>query len=318
MNIGFFSNQLCDRGTAVALFDYAYYNQKLLNNKSFIFYPKNSNNNNDVIKKFNDNFSTTAINNFEEIDDEIIKQNIKILYHIKYGTNDNKLSKIAKNICHCVFVCNEPHGDVYCSISNWVSRNTNVPVIPHIVHLPDCDENMRKELNIPDDAIVFGRHGGYHQFNIEYVHRVVYDVALNNPNIYFLFVNTKPFCSKLSNIIHIDCIVDLIKKRKFINTCNAMIWARSDGETFGLSIGEFSFCNKPVIATNFNLYNKDIAHYHILQDKGLWYNSPEELKNLLLNFNNFNDVNKDWNAYRQFSPEKVMKTFKEIAIDPFI
>lgn len=318
MNIGFFSNQLGDRGTEVAMFDYAYYNQTILNNKSYIFYPKNGNNNIDVIQKFKDKFSTFAVDNFEQVDEEIIKHNIKILYIIKFGNNDNKLSKIAKNICHCVFVCNEPHGDVYCSISSWVSRNTNVPVLPHIVHLPDCNENMREELNIPHDAIVFGRHGGYGQFDIDYVHQVIYDVAFNNPNIYFLFVNTKPFCSKLPNIIHIDCIIDLLQKRKFINTCDGMIWGRSDGETFGLSIAEFSFCNKPVIATNFNFCNKDIAHYYLLQDKGLWYNSPDELKNLLLNFNNYNVVNKDWNAYNKFSPENVMKIFKQICIDPLI
>ena len=54
MNIGFYSNQLSFRGTEVAMFDYAYYNETLLKNKSFIFYEKNNLNNDiDVIKKFN-------------------------------------------------------------------------------------------------------------------------------------------------------------------------------------------------------------------------------------------------------------------------
>lgn len=322
MNIGFYLNHLLVRGTSIAAFDYAYYNEKILNNKSYIFYLKNSkenNNDNDyVFNMFNNNFVTIAVDNFEQIDEEIVKYNIKFLYNIKFGNNDNKLSKIAKNICHCVHICNERHGDVYCSVSKWVSRHNNIPVLPHIVYLPNCNENMREKLNIPKDAIVFGRHGGYGQFDIDYVHRVIYDVALNNPNIYFLFVNTKPFCSKISNIIHIDCIMDVIEKRKFINTCDGMIWGRSDGETFGLAIAEFSFCNKPVIATNYNLCHDNIAHYYELQDKGLWYNSPDELKNLILNFNNFNDVNKDWNAYKQYSPENVMKIFKEMCIDPFI
>ena len=43
MNIAFWDNQLCERGTSVSLFDYAYYNQTLLNNKSYIFYDKNNN-----------------------------------------------------------------------------------------------------------------------------------------------------------------------------------------------------------------------------------------------------------------------------------
>lgn len=321
MNIGFYTNQLCERGTEIAVYDYAYYNQTLLNNKSFIFYLKNHSipNNDKVIEKFNNHFLTIPLDKFDDIDEHLLKLNIKILYNIKYGVNDNKLSKVAKNVCHCVFVSNEPHGDIYCSITPWIKGNNNrFPVIPHIVHLPECNENMQKQLNIPDDAIVFGRHGGYDDFNIDYVKEIVYDIAFNNSNIYFLFLNTKPFCPSLKNIIHLDCIIDLIEKRKFINTCDAMIWARGIGETFGLSIAEFSFCNKPVIATNFNLNtNNDIAHYHILQNKGIWYNSPEELKQIFLTFDKKNIVNNDWNAYKQFSPENVMKTFKEVVIDPF-
>ena len=40
IKIGFWTNQLCERGSEIALFDYAYYNQKILGNKSYIFYEK--------------------------------------------------------------------------------------------------------------------------------------------------------------------------------------------------------------------------------------------------------------------------------------
>ena len=36
MNIAFWDNQLCERGTTVSLFDYAYFNQTLLNNLRLI------------------------------------------------------------------------------------------------------------------------------------------------------------------------------------------------------------------------------------------------------------------------------------------
>ena len=36
MNILFHSNQLSERGTEIALFDYAHFNETMLNNKSFI------------------------------------------------------------------------------------------------------------------------------------------------------------------------------------------------------------------------------------------------------------------------------------------
>lgn len=53
MNIGFWENQLCERGTTTSLYDYAFYNQTILGNKSFIFYDKNSQNNKaEIIEKF--------------------------------------------------------------------------------------------------------------------------------------------------------------------------------------------------------------------------------------------------------------------------
>ena len=43
---------MSERGTEIALFDYAYYNEKIYNNISIIFYDKNSQfNNNKVIEK---------------------------------------------------------------------------------------------------------------------------------------------------------------------------------------------------------------------------------------------------------------------------
>ena len=70
MNIAFWDNQLCERGTTVSLFDYAYYNQTILNNKSFIFYDKNRKENNmDVINKFKKHFIVHETDNFIETDD---------------------------------------------------------------------------------------------------------------------------------------------------------------------------------------------------------------------------------------------------------
>ena len=45
MKIAFWDNCLCERGTSVSLFDYAYYNQTILNNQSIILYNKTNKNN---------------------------------------------------------------------------------------------------------------------------------------------------------------------------------------------------------------------------------------------------------------------------------
>ena len=308
MNIAFWDNYLCERGTTVSLFDYAYYNQAYLGNKSFIFYDKNFNSNNQIIDKFKQNFILHETDNFKEVDDFIKLYNITHIYIIKYGHIDNRLSNIAKNCIHCVFDCSQPHGNVYSSVSQWVNGNNGkYPVVPHMINLPVNNDNMREQLNIPSGAVVFGGYGGSGSFSIQFVHMVVYEVAKTNPNIYFLFAKFDKFCPDLPNIIHLPVITDLNEKVKFINTTDAMLWARQDGETFGIAIGEFSTLNKPVIAMKIG----DLSHVNLLGDKAIWYNSPINLYNILLNFNPEIERLKDWNAYRDYTPENVMNIFKK-------
>ena len=310
MNIAFWDNQLCERGTTVSLFDYANYNQLLLRNKSFIFYDKQSGaNNNEVINKFKQNFVVHATDGFDEVDEYLKQYNITHIYIIKYGVIDNRISKVAKNCIHCVFNFTQPHGDVYSAISPWIrGYNPQYPVVPHMINLPNNNNNLRAELNIPTNAIVFGGYGGKGSFSISFVHTVVYKIAKNNPNIIFLFANFDKFCPELPNIIHLPVIVELEEKVTFINTIDAMLWARQDGETFGISIGEFSTKNKPVIAMRIG----DLSHFYLLKDKGIWYNNENSLTNILLNFSPDIEQKKDWNAYKDFTPEKVMEIFKNV------
>ena len=312
VKIAFWDNCLSERGTTVALFDYAYYNIKILSNESIILYNKKYTENcEEVVNKFKKEFNVYGVNDFSEVDKILLETKCDILYLIKYGEYDGKVSNICKTVIHCVFSCSQQHGNVYASISPWVNYNNGrYPVVPHIINLPNIQENMREMLNIPKNAIVYGRHGGYDQFDIKYAQNIVYQVAKNNANIYFLFVNTKKFCEDLPNIIHLNKIIDLDEKVKFINTCDAMIWARSDGETFGLSLGEFSSKNKPVICTNVGYP----AHIHLLKEKAIWYNE-NNLYDILINFNKEEVSKKDWNAYKMFTPERVMALFKEVFID---
>lgn len=310
--ICFWDNQLCERGTTIALFDYAYYNQTLLNNKSIIMYDTRSHNNvHTVVNKFKQYFDVIGVNDFSQVDKILLEKGVDIFYIIKSGEYDGKISKVVKTVVHCVFNCCNPHGDVYSSIAPWVKNNGGkYPFVPHMINLPESNENMRNELEIPDGAVVFGRHGGYDQFDIKYVHQIVYNVAKSYPNIYFIFVNTKPFCQKLQNIIHLDKIIDLESKVKFINTCDAMLWARSDGEVFSLSQGEFSSKNKPIVCT----YSGYYGHIHLLGQKAIWY-KENTLEQILTSFDPKIESQKDWNAYKEYTPENVMQTFKKVFID---
>lgn len=308
-NIVFYENQLCERGTTIALFDYAFYNEKILQNKSIIVYDVNSPvNNTTVIEKFTDHFKVIGINiqncNMQELLDTL---QCDVLYTICYGLCDKFFEGLRQRVIrHCVFTCCQPHGDVYASISKNVNGyNENIPIVPHMINLPDTTEDIRAELNIPESATVFGRYGGLQQFSLSFVHEIIYNVALENKHLYFLFANTAKFCPDLPNIIHLPTIVDLTYKVKFINTCDAMIHARIDGETFGLSIAEFSTKNKPIFSHKCG----DLAHTEFLKEKGIWYNN-DNLKELLIGFDR-NNNSRDWNCYKEFTPENVMKLFDQ-------
>ena len=313
MNIAFWDNQLCERGTSTSLFDYAYYNEKLLGNKSFIFFDKNNTQNKEnIIMKFRKKFIVHPTDNFKEVDYYLKLYKISHIYIIKSGQLDNRISKVAKNCIHCVFNCSYPHGDIYASISPYVyGNNKKYPSVPHMINLPKNSTNMRNKLKIPENAIVFGGYGGKKNFNISFVKKTVYNVAKNNPNIFFLFANYHRFCDKLPNIIHLPMIIDLNEKVSFINTCDAKLWARKEGETFGIAIGEFCYLNKPIIA----MKTGDKAHIHILRKKAIWYSNEKNLKNILLNFNPSIESKKDWNAYKNFTPKNVMSVFKKVFLD---
>lgn len=107
-----------------------------------------------------------------------------------------------------------------------------------MIYLDDTAESLRKELHIPKNAIVFGRHGGNDTFDMDFVKQAVIKTVMNK-NIWFLFLNTDPFFSH-KRIIYLPATADLKYKTKFINTCDAMIHGRYHGETFGLACGEFS------------------------------------------------------------------------------
>ena len=319
VKIAFHDNQLCERGTTVSLYDYAYYNKHYLGNESIIMYYGSDHRNVDgVIEKFKKEFKLCPYENWNQDANRILQdEGCDILYMQKAGEWDGKMAhpNVCKTIIHCVFNTHKQHGNVYGRISNCFGDN-NFPVVNYMVNLPDVKCDMREELNIPEDAVVFGRIGGMDQFNITSVHKAIDKITEENSNIYFFLVNTNKFCREKKNIIHYDKIIDLNKKVKFINSCDAMIHARQMGETFGAAVSEFSIKNKPVITCR----GYDNAHLDILKDKAIIYNSNnvEEIYNIFKNFDRNESKNKDWNAYRDYSPEKVMDIFNEVFIKPLL
>lgn len=307
--IAFLSNKLTLRGTEVAIYDYAHYNETLLGNKSIIItrdYNKIKNEFDVDIQsyeKFNERFDVYYYSSQGDIDKIVLDHNITHLFIIKAGSMDGLYSNHCKNIVQCVFNVSQPHGQVYTPIGETINQRfgTNYPVTPHIVTLPETDENLRETLSIPENAIVFGRYGGRETFDIRFVHEAIQTILQTRDDIYFLFMNTHPFYQH-KNIIYLPGNADMKFKRQFINTCNALLHARNDGETFGLTCGEFSICKKPVIT-----YGGSIEREHliILKDKAVVFNTPDEITSILQTFTKDKYDVSD-NGYMFYTPENVM------------
>lgn len=339
MRVGLFhSNQLSLRGTEIALYDYAHYNETLLGNRSIIVIPKAGYRDRGIEEKFKARFEVYFHEGKDDLERFAKKSQADFFYSICSGQNEGNLVDGVRNCIHAVFRYNEPHGDVYAYISSWLSQEMTAgqtPFVPHMVHLPDTTEDLREELGIPRGATVFGRYGGADTFDIPFVQRLIWTLSKQRPDLYFLFMNTEDFMpkqetrleatfnrvagrwfgreSKRANVLFLPGQADLTAKTKFINTCDAMIHARLQGESFGLACAEFSIKNKPVITCN-GEFIPERCHLEILGDKGIYYRNASELRAALTRFQK--QPERDWDAYsKDYNPTKVMELFQRVFLD---
>lgn len=308
MKVGFLTNHISYGGTEVALYDYAHFNEVLLANTSVILTRDFRNTHGEIYEKFNKRFPVFYITCQKDIDDIAIRENIDIIYVQKSGEPDWFVSSVKKCVVHTVFETRYPHGNVYAAISGSLNTlyNTNIPVVPYMVYVEENTDNFRNELGIPDNAIVIGRHGSYDSFDIPFVHSAVQKILNKHPNMYFLTLNTKPFANH-PRIIYLPRTTDLKVKRKFINTCDVMLHARSRGETFGLACGEFSLCKKPIVTYGLS---KERAHLDILGSKCNTYSNENEL--LYIFDNAIWNIDVSTNGYMEYTPETVMAIFQSV------
>lgn len=306
LTIGFLNNQIDNRGTGNALFDYAHYNEEILGNRSVIFTKTFEGQDEGMTKRLIERFG--RINHWF---DYLVDSPIDAMYHIKYGNADQILPKVPY-LVHAVFDAGHPHGTRYAAVSRWLGERDGVPWVPHIVSLPDTDINLRARLDIPEDAIVFGRYGGKDSFDIPFVWEAIDDTIMKYDDVFFLFMNTDNVPEDLQStgqVISFEATADPIHKREFINTCNAMIHARSRGETFGLAVGEFAVCGRPVITYG---DSPERAHLENLQN----YYPYWDKKSLVDCFEAFTafPLSRMY-GYVDFTPESVMARFKEVFLD---
>ena len=314
MKIAFHDNSLSLRGTTVAIYDWAYWTRHYLGIEPIIMFDVNhSENDFGVIEKFESEFSVFGYSNLSQIDTILEKNNCDAFLMEKGGEPDGVLSSVCKNLINAIsgnWKSEWVHGDVYAMGSKWLSKITDykIPYVPYMVYLPNTDENMRNELGIPQNDLVFGRNGGWETFDLDFVKQAIVEVLEERTDIWFVFQFTEPFVNH-ERVIYLPGTANLETKVKFINTCDVMLHARKVGESFGLSCAEFSIRNKPVI-TYYNSPEKN--HIDTLGEMGIYYENKSDILYILRNLDK-NEINAlEWNCYREYSPEKVVQKFKEV------
>jgi hypothetical protein len=307
--IAFHANQLSLRGTEIALYGYAKYNEEILGNKSVIL--SNPVANLDALNKFKERFEVNLMH-FWEYDSYLKNNNFDFLYVIKAGNNDGYWIENIPTLVHAVFNHNEPHGHKYFYVSDWLCKSQGYPIethsLPHICEkLPTPLYSLREKFNFKDTDIVYGCYGGATEFNIEFVKELIIRLVNQRNDLKFIFMNINKFVDN-PNVIFLQGTYDLQEKSAFVNACDAMIHARYGGETFGLAISEFALENKPIITFG---GSGERSHIEILDERGIYYNNPDELELIFTNLKNYIKYDDYYLPYLQFSPEIIMDKFKK-------
>ena len=163
--ICFWTPQLCERGTEVAIWDYADAAESVLGLEAWVAYGANAwNNFSGTVRHFSERFGERLValeRGWDDVDALLTLHSIRLLHCLRVDEPASHVSRVpgVRTLVHFVFDASSPHGDAFARISPCVPALKNVPVVPHIVR-PGQDPagpNLRNELGIPAHATVFGK-----------------------------------------------------------------------------------------------------------------------------------------------------------------
>ncbi len=315
-SIAFLAKTLNLRGSSNAYFDYAEGCETSLGHRPIVLIDEQAEHDPLALERFRRRFPVVIYRGIEDIDRALEAERADLVYVMKGDGADKWTARAAPTAIHQVFPVwpHDIHGDRYAFVSRWLARfsaGRQAPWAPHIVALPAASGDLRTELQIPADALVLGCHGAPDSIELEFVRRALARALDNRRDLYFLGLNLAPFLTH-PRAIFLPGTADPSAKRTFIESCDAMLHARRSGETFGLSVAEFSYCNRPILTWAGSFRR---AHLDMLGDAALRYRGERDLLAMLLGLDRRDLARRDWDRYsREFAVEPVMARFDDVFI----
>lgn len=329
--IALHSYQLGSRGTEICLYKYAKYIQEFLNIEPIII--STSSRPTPTLDRFKNEFKTFLYDSVWKPDGQnheirkyfnnlIEKENIDFLYAIKGGEDDGILKNLyCKTGAHAIFRMDQPHGDVYAGVCEYISKkhSSNFPWVDHIIDYKklEKEDNFRNILNIPKDALVGFRHGGYDTFNLNFVYDPIEKALKARNDLWFIFLNTNKFIDH-PRVLFLPWSGNLDYILKFVNTGDFFMHARYDGEIFPLTCAESSTQNKPIVTWKPDIVPQhyDTGHISLLKEKGIYYKDAPGLYDILINLDRKNILQQNWDVYEEtYSPKNVIMQFRNVFLE---
>ncbi len=303
----FHDNQIGERGTTQAVLDYARAIRGYGHEVALSYCVNSHSNNDELIEIVRQEFSLFGYDqDFELVE---IGADFDAAYFLKAGHIDGKTAGPIHTVVHSVFQNFEPHGNYYGYVSPWLARHMRKATyrprevmrgslrrgrearaagcanalafdyISHICEMPSATENLRSQLGIPQDSFVILRYGGFETFDIPFVQKKIPELLTENPNWYFVGVNTQSFTDH-PRAVYLPKVLDKQVKANILASADVFLNARLSGESFGLANAEALQLGIPVLAWT---GGADRNHIDMLKNLGGLYKNDRDLARILKN-----------------------------------
>lgn len=307
---------LSERGTSVAIYDYAQALRTYQNVDPIIAFDRGRSADAAIVERFRTAFETVSYAGAEDRKSVVDALKADRYYYLKDRKRHIRPFRGTETIAHAIFdMPPDPVATRFTFVSEWLSDFSTagkVPAVPHIVTLPRASRTLRGAWGIGSDDTVIGRYGSFGTFDVPFVHRAVSRVLQKRRDLWFVFVNTAPFVEH-PRVKFLPAIIDPRAKADFIASCDLMLHARFRGESFGLAMAEFLHGGKPVLCWG---GGQDRNHLALQPHPQNVYRTEAHLDRLLAEACGRDAEEACVAAVSQFSPHRVAERFAALLLAP--